>query len=251
MLSTLLAAGVHAGRAVPQSPEHLSEEDAIHMPPRAGSTPRLDRSRIVAAAVELSEVPDWNSVSFRRLGAKLGVDPTALYRHFHRKEDLLDAALDHLYGVAASRVDEALPWRARLQSSGDHFVDVLASHPAIGIEAGRRRTGGPGEAAIVEVTLACLEEAGLGPADAARFWGMLATLVWAFAADRSAARLAAAADPERLSTPLAPPPEIDRYPALGRHIAEIAGLDWGALYEEKGQLLLDAIERTARNRDAG
>ena len=50
---------------------------------------RLNRDVICRAAQELLIAGDAESFSLRALGEHLGVDPTAFYRHFSDKEDLL------------------------------------------------------------------------------------------------------------------------------------------------------------------
>ena len=54
-----------------------------------GARTRLNRDVICRAAQELLVAGDTDSFSLRALGDHLGVDPTAFYRHFRDKEDLL------------------------------------------------------------------------------------------------------------------------------------------------------------------
>lgn len=42
----------------------------------------------------------------RALGEKMGLDPTAVYRHFSKKEDLIDAMLSSILGDALSRLSD-------------------------------------------------------------------------------------------------------------------------------------------------
>jgi AcrR family transcriptional regulator len=59
------------------------------VPRREGARARLNRDVICRAAQELLVSGDADSFSLRALGDHLGVDPTAFYRHFQDKEDLL------------------------------------------------------------------------------------------------------------------------------------------------------------------
>lgn len=43
----------------------------------------------------------------RALGEKMGLDPTAVYRHFSKKEDLIDAMLSSILGDALSRLTDS------------------------------------------------------------------------------------------------------------------------------------------------
>jgi len=60
--------------------------------------PPLDRAAIVAASIELVEAHGVGGLTMRRLGRRLRVDPTAVYRHFRDKDDLLRAVGDHAHG---------------------------------------------------------------------------------------------------------------------------------------------------------
>ncbi len=60
------------------------------------ATPRLplSRERVLRAAVELADREGIEGLSMRRLGAELGVEAMALYRHVGNKEQLLDGMVD-------------------------------------------------------------------------------------------------------------------------------------------------------------
>lgn len=199
--------------------------------PAAASTPPLDRERIIAATIEAARSPDRNSISFRKLGAQLDVDPTAIYRYFHNKMELVDA------------VPPDLPWRARLESIATATAITLIDHPAIGVHAGARSTNGPGEAAGAEMTIQCLEDAGLHGADVAQFWGLLTMLTLNFASAQ--AEVVLWMSERRANHPppaLTPALDPQAHPALLRHVDEITALDWTQTVELASTLVLDAIE---------
>ncbi len=54
-----------------------------------GRPARLSRDAICQAALDLLAETDAATFSLRALGDRLGVDATAIYRHFHDKDDLL------------------------------------------------------------------------------------------------------------------------------------------------------------------
>jgi AcrR family transcriptional regulator len=56
---------------------------------------KLDPERIIAAGLELAARPGVSAISVRELGTMLGADPTAIYRHFRSKDDLMRSLLDH------------------------------------------------------------------------------------------------------------------------------------------------------------
>lgn len=57
--------------------------------PAKPARPRLNREVICQAALELLASGDADSFSMRALGDRLGVDPTAVYRHYADKDELL------------------------------------------------------------------------------------------------------------------------------------------------------------------
>ena len=70
-----------------------------------GSRTRLNRDVICRAAQELLIAGDADSFSLRALGDHLGVDPTAFYRHFADKEDLLREVGDRALAPATKGFD--------------------------------------------------------------------------------------------------------------------------------------------------
>lgn len=93
----------------------------------------LDRSRVVAAAIDYIDTEGLPGLTMRRLGARLGVEAMALYRHVPSKEDLLDAVVDHL--VAGMRDDPDVVghptdgWQDFLQRLAHGVRRVALAHP--------------------------------------------------------------------------------------------------------------------------
>lgn len=59
---------------------------------------RLNRKRVLDAAVVLADEVGIDALSMRRLAQELGVVPMALYKHVADKEDLLDGMVDVIVG---------------------------------------------------------------------------------------------------------------------------------------------------------
>ncbi|MEU3723355.1 TetR/AcrR family transcriptional regulator C-terminal domain-containing protein [Streptomyces sp. NPDC031705] len=71
---------------------------------------RLNRERVLRAAVALADEGGIDALSMRRLAQELDVVPMALYKHVANKEQLLDGMLD----VVLGGIDPPLPgpdWR--------------------------------------------------------------------------------------------------------------------------------------------
>src|SRR4029077_67554 len=129
---------------------------------KAGKTPgrqHLDREVILSAAIDLAAT--GSAITFRALGAALGTDPTAVYRHFRDKQELMQALVDRLIIAAQAEVDPEASWRDQLHDGAVHTIDTFAAHPRVGAEVAAIATGGPGELAAINWILTQLERAGL------------------------------------------------------------------------------------------
>ena len=105
---------------------------------RPPSKVRLDRDTILAAALELAATPGVSTISFRELGAHLSVDPTAVYRHFRNKEDLMKALLDELALRGIAQIDVPVEdWRGRLRAISMSTLRQFELYPAIDLQDGR------------------------------------------------------------------------------------------------------------------
>jgi AcrR family transcriptional regulator len=102
----------------------------------------------------------------RALGARLGADPTAVYRYFRTKDELLDAMAD---AVVAG--DRPVPQTGRpaddLAAAFENFRASLLAHPALVPVVARRPPGGEATREGADRVLVLLSGAGLDAATAA------------------------------------------------------------------------------------
>ena len=126
-------------------PAREKEDDASEVGRRpAASKVRLDRDTILAAALELAATPGVSTISFRELGAHLSVDPTAVYRHFRNKEDLMKALLDELALRGIAQIDVPVDdWQGRLRAISRSTLRQFELYPAIGPRRSSSRPTGP------------------------------------------------------------------------------------------------------------
>src|SRR3982750_3587331 len=92
---------------------------------------RLTRERIVDEALALVEREGADGLTMRNLGAALGVDPTAVYRHFRDKDELLQAMADRLFGEMADGIRAHDDWRDVLRDNAWKGRRVYLSHPGL------------------------------------------------------------------------------------------------------------------------
>lgn len=218
-------------------------------PETAGTTKsRLDRETIIAAGLELAAIPGTSSISVRDLGAHLGSDPTAIYRHFRSKDDLMSALLDELTLRAIVEVDEdAEDWEGRLRHLARTTLAWMSRYPAIGAEAIVLTTHGPGEHGAIELMLDAFRRAGLEGDDVVRHYALLASHTLASAAGIARARAEHADLPESGSPWFDEPVLVDprRYPLIAEHSGRLADLQDTDLYFLGVELIIDSARRTA------
>jgi TetR/AcrR family transcriptional regulator, tetracycline repressor protein len=155
---------------------------------------RLTRDAVLDACVELIAA-EGDHFTLGRLGQRLGVDATAVYRHFRDKDELLRAAGDRI--LAEITTDLAAPpddWRAVIVELCTRLRAVHMAHPSI---AALARSGPPlssHEFDLTELMLNALAAAGLDPAPAALAYHALIELtVGSASLDASVSALDAAA----------------------------------------------------------
>jgi AcrR family transcriptional regulator len=117
------------------------------------------------AAQALVEREGDTALTFRRLGTELGADPTAAYRHFRNKDELLLALGDRLLGEAIESTTAAISpdadWRTMLRLEAHGIRNTLVRHPKLASVISVRITQGDHEAIGIERGLGALAATGL------------------------------------------------------------------------------------------
>lgn len=156
--------------------------------------PALTRERIVEVAMRLIETDGAGRFTLRRLGDALSADPTAVYRHFRDKGELLRAVGDRaIAGVMVDIPGADAGWRGVVTEVCVRLRDALIAHPDL---AELVRSGPPmqsNEFGLTEVLLRELRRGDLAPTDAALAYHSLIELtVGSAALDATTATLSAA-----------------------------------------------------------
>ncbi|WP_344101740.1 TetR/AcrR family transcriptional regulator [Myceligenerans crystallogenes] len=109
----------------------------------------LNRERVQAAAVEVADRDGLKAVTMRSVGALLGVEAMALYRHVSGKNDLLDSLAEVVIGeindacAALPAPPDPAAWRARLRARILTARATLLKHPWAPALIGSHGTMGP------------------------------------------------------------------------------------------------------------
>lgn len=121
----------------------------------------LSRELLVTTALAIVDRDGLEALSMRRLGAELGVDPMAAYRHFPNKEALLDGVMEAVVGEIDFDVDPDADWREQLRQLARSNLEAMMAHPnALPLLATRPLTT-PGGLRLVEKALEITHSAGI------------------------------------------------------------------------------------------
>src|SRR5215475_3991022 len=103
-----------AGGATGQRSDRPEEEPNVTAPAQTPRRERLNRDRVLQAAVALADESGIGAVSMRGLAKELGVVPMAIYKHVADKDELLDGMVDVVIAEFAP-ADPSQDWKGRIR----------------------------------------------------------------------------------------------------------------------------------------
>jgi AcrR family transcriptional regulator len=146
--------------------------DSDSKPPRNS----LSEERILDEALALVDERGLEALTTRPLGQRLGVDPTAVYRHFRNKDELVNALADRIVGARTqplvSSDGDANP-RGELRRAFLTLRQALLAHPAMTAIVVRRPPPGTNTWAVTEQALGLLRSASFDDGGAAHAYQAL------------------------------------------------------------------------------
>lgn len=104
-------------------------QDVVEQP-RRGTRPRNRRSLILAAAADLFVREGYPNVSMKQIADAVAISPSALYRHFRGKEELLHATVSHGFDSTRSTLEAATGDSATLVPA---LAAQVVEHRGLGI----------------------------------------------------------------------------------------------------------------------
>ncbi|MGW3995206.1 TetR/AcrR family transcriptional regulator [Amycolatopsis sp. NPDC004772] len=212
----------------------------------ARGTGRLDRDRILDVAERIAATEGTAGLTMRRLGTELGMNHTAVYRHFRDKEELLDQVADRLLERRAEPVPGA-NWRETLKSQLRHAMGRFDVHPDLAQLIALRPSTSETLAAQMERALETLQEVGLTLEQAAAVYQITENYVVGFGLYASLVRCAEQEgrtldrDAERRALGALHP---DRFPNVVAAAPRLLPDD-ETIFEMAIEMVLDAVERMA------
>jgi TetR/AcrR family tetracycline transcriptional repressor len=160
------------------TPEHAAGAEQARRGLRRGSlTPEL----IVAQSLRVLDEEGASGFSLPKLGRALGADPTAVYRHFASKDDLVLAIADHLIEEAMDGLVASDCWADTVIESTRRLRRTYLAHPAAATLSSCRTTQRPAEMRTVDVLIGAVLAAGFTGAQAGVIYRALGdfALSWA------------------------------------------------------------------------
>ena len=131
--------------------------------------PALSREQIVAQAVQLLDAEGIEALSMRKLGTRLGAGATSLYRHVANKDELIELAVDEIYGeIEVPDSGDAARWRDDVAQCAHSLRATMLRHPWIASVLGETGMSylGPNSMRMSETLLSVLARAGFPSAEA-------------------------------------------------------------------------------------
>ena len=119
----------------------------------------LSRTRILAAALRLTDGGGVESLSMRKLAGELGVKAMSLYNHVANKDDIIDSIVDMVVGeirIPGLHDD----WKTAMRRRATSAHEVLLRHRWATIPLVSRVNAGPAMFRYVDATIGCLRGAG-------------------------------------------------------------------------------------------
>jgi AcrR family transcriptional regulator len=114
--------------------------------------------------MDIAGAEGLDAVSMRRVAARLGVGPMALYTHIDSKDDLLDLLADALAGEIILDDDElTADWRESITRVARRERAMNQRHPWAAELAGRRSAPGPNALLHIEQSLEALDGLSISP----------------------------------------------------------------------------------------
>jgi AcrR family transcriptional regulator len=122
----------------------------------------LSRELILEAAMRVADTDSVHALTMSRLGRELDADPTAMYRHFRNKDELLLAMADVMLSEAAANIVAGKDVADTLRDVSWAMREAYLRRPALACEVAARFTGGQAETQLVDVMLDSIKASGLG-----------------------------------------------------------------------------------------
>jgi AcrR family transcriptional regulator len=213
--------------------------------PGAEPRGRLNRDRVLRAAIALADAGGIESLSMRKLGVELGVEAMSLYNHVANKVDLLDGMIDGVFGEI-DLPSGGTDWRTAMRQRAISAREVMSRHPwAIGLMESRT-TPGPATLRHHDAVLGTLRGAGFSIELAAHAFSALDSYIYGFALQETRLPFDTEEDTAKLAQAIMRQFSAGAYPHLTELTVEHVlqpGYDYGNEFAFGLDLILDGLDK--------
>jgi AcrR family transcriptional regulator len=207
---------------------------------------RLNRDRVLRAAVALADVGGIESLTMRKLGVELGVEAMSLYNHVANKVDLLDGMIDYVFDEIGLPT-EGTDWKSAMRQRAVSVREVLSRHQWATRLMESRTKPGPATLRHHDAVIGVLLRAGFSIEMVAHAYAVLDSYIYGFALQWPNLPFDTAEDTANLAQAIMARFASGEYPHLTKLTVEHVlqpGYDYGNEFEYGLDLILDGLERS-------
>ena len=206
---------------------------------------RLNRSRVLRAAVQLADEQGFESLTMRKLARRLDVEAMSLYNHVANKDDLLNGVVD----LVVQEID--LPangedWRPAMRRRATSAREVLGRHPWAAGLIESSADPSPVRLRYAEAVVACLRDGGFSSADAIHAFSLLDSYIYGFALQEKNMPFTSAEDLAVIGDSMLRGLRTEEFPNLTAIVTDVVmkrNYDFRDEFEVGLDLILDTLER--------
>jgi AcrR family transcriptional regulator len=211
--------------------------------PAKGQRTRLNRERVLRAAIAFADESGIALLTMRRLGEVLGVEAMSLYNHVASKDDLLDRMVDEVFSEIDLPVGGA-DWKTAMRDRAVSAREVLARHRWAIVLMQSRKSPGPATLRHHDAVIGNLRQGGFSVEMTAHAFAVLDSFIYGFAQQEASLPFDTGAESAALAETIMKQFPIEQYP----HLAELTakhvlkpGYDYGDEFEFGLDLILDGL----------
>jgi AcrR family transcriptional regulator len=208
---------------------------------------RLNRAKVLEAAVDLADEIGLEALTIRRLADELGVGAMTIYHHIASKEEIIDGMVENVFTEIELPPTDT-DWKTAMRQRCISARQVLNRHPWAAPLLESRTVPGPASLKHHESVLACLRGGGLSLQTAAHAYAILDSFVYGFAFEEATLPASGGEGFAEVAEQMAAHFPADVYP----HLAELTfdhvlqpGYNFGDSFEFGLNLILDGLDRAA------
>jgi hypothetical protein len=218
------------------------EEEAVTQTQMRRKRGSLSTTEIVMAALAVLDEHGPTALTFNRLGEELQASPTAVYRHYSSRQDLVIALAEHLDFLSLENYSSTGDWRRDLTDLAWRAWEVASKHPAAASMAMGLTTNGIYELSAVEAVLRAISEAGLSGRQSVIYYQVYANLVLAAAAAHGTRLSEGIYGQSEAIDQMYSPSDPSKWPISEALKEDLRVIDYVEVFSKQVEMYLDALE---------